>query len=831
MRFLSNPFAFTVLLAGFICLSTCSSLPAQETDFQQYSNTLEFENGFKVNRRYSRVEVFDKEGEAVKMERPSVSHTHVALFPDPSSEDHFLAITTVTSRNTGLALLRYSLKTGKLEELIRTHERLRPSQLRFLQLENGDIVVISNQGVLLQFRDRVHVDRYAIDGFYQSPNKMFRPINGLVAGSKIYFYSMIESGYEGKALRDVIVFEDNQFRKVDLNGAAINSAQRVENKLQFMSDKGFFNIDLETGETKLTIAKLPTLNGEQLQLVNSFAPESGKPIGLFQRPWSQNDFHEIEQFDDGYLIRIGEMVDGQWELTDLGLESSIRKWKQNFCEQSNGRVWLTPTHSGRIIVREPDGKFRRLAAIGDLDGKPLSKISINQNSQLQAWDASVSLIYAKPIEELLSAKPKEYSDWETLRLRTPLIPCGKGNLYAISMERGGALLQIVDGKMNYFKLPPANQYARNGFTYISADTDGNVWLFHEQQSKTAVWEDGRWTVFENKTMNGETLTHKQVAFQDRAQKVKDRSDYQIGFSGYFIVRFAKGAQVVFKNRQNRVAYFDGENWHAPTAGRERGYRYASDPFIFKNLVCYVDRNEVVGMTRGKFLEMENVTDKRPWRTVPMSKTLRRRYSIGTVSWKPESPDYTGSQYPYGQNWHYESDSKTDQLGIALPDRTWTMVQKTDTPLEKFRQSFLIAAQKDLFVFRGKQGANRSNTADRNYYAKRFNPVAINQGKKDLGQFANPTAMIQLPLITNPPNRPAHIRFRINDGEWSLWNDISEPIELPELEEPGQYTLEVHCNFDEDLVITEPLIYTFQFTPDESSTSESGDENSAKSSDG
>ena len=807
--------SLTLLLLSSHAIARAKQDPQESATpsfFSQNGNrSAKLKNGDEVKVvSYGRLEIVRNDGTTEKLARPRTWHQYFAVFPDPNNENSVLALGQVSDRNTGMALHRYDCKTLEHELLIRSHERLRPTQLSFNQLENGNILLISNQGVLMHFRDGKHVDRMALDGFYRDPNKMFRPIQGAVSGNRAIYFSNVAPDYSGKALRDIVVLENGKFKRLDIGNVAIGPGQLIGNQMKFMTQTGMLSVDITTGKVENIDAVDPEVDGKSLVPLKLFATRAGKLIGIFRKPNASSDKKDIEMFSDGYYTQIAELEGSHWKLISMGLDNTIRKWSNQFGEDSEGRCWITSTLTGRVIVRQPDGKYTKIDEVKEIKDFEFSRITFENkeaNSELKehvlfwAFDRPRHMI---AIEELLARQPKTFANWRRIQTRTPFIPDANGVLYAISNKAGGKLLRITDGKFEYLDLPPREKFRNTGFIYITADTDDNFWLFSDQQNRSAVLEDGKWTVFEPT----DTLTSKQVAIEDRLKKLDGRSDYRIGISGFFKIHFGKDRQAVFRNRQKRVAYYDGNKWHSPLEGYESGKEFArNNPFFFKDLICIeMPKQQIFGMTRENFQSLNNESDNRPWKPLSLSADDQQKLLVkNEYQWKPSSfPNGAKRKYQEGRYW-YSDDGTRDRLAIALRNQNWSFLELEGTPLKGLHRIHITGVQGNLFIF----GSDYSASKDQ--FAWLAPNVEINVTSKDLGEIGEPAAPTLAKFATVPSSQKVHLRYRVEDDPWSKWIPGNQPMRIRGIAKPGKHVVQVQFSLDHYLKVIETVDYEFTTT--------------------
>lgn len=803
---------FLFLLAVSIIHGSANHVFSQDSYFGSQFKRLEAPDGVTISIQsygfiYKTIGSTDE-----RMSMPAIYNRYLGVFADPDHENCFLALTQVGTRNNGMGFYRHDIESDTFEELIRTNERLRESSLTFQQLENGNVMLISNQGLLMHFRDGTHVDRFALDGYYQSPNKMFQPIQGVVSGNRAVFYSQLDPEFEGKALRDLVVFdEENGFRAIDLGDIVLGPGDLVGNQLKFMTNEGQLNFDIATLEIEKLAIKFPVVDGIELVPVQTFTNSKGESIGIFRKPHGAAGYQDIELFKDEFYTQIAELEEGEWKLKSVGFDTSTKKWFHRFAEDPQGRCWICGI-DGRVVVRQENGEYVSLKQITELRRKNVAQISFDQGA-IQFLSERNGTIHSSQMEKLLEQATESFPDWEKLRLRTILVADTQGTLYGISAKEGGKFVRIVDGKIEYLALPPRDQFRNSGFVYITTDMDNNVWLFADQQQRTAVFEEGEWTVFAPQELeNGEALTSKQVAFQDRAQSIGDRTDYRIGFYGPLQVNFGRDQQVVFKNRKKRLAYFDGEQWHSPMSGYEYDrYYLTKPPFIYKNLICFENRGgAIMGMTKSAFQKMNQVADKRPWKKVNLSGKMVGELTQDQEFWRPVQPVRPGMEnarkYRSGRNWFVVNDV---ELGIALHDQTWSYLPRRDTPLEQLRRPVLSGVQGNLFIFTDRYNPSGASEPSE-HFAWQATSVNVQQPSKDLGEVNMPGQIVTPEIKTASEGSKIQIRYRVDDDPWSQWQAESD-ILVRGLIDPAEYELEVQVQFDEYLSLARTLKYQFTTT--------------------
>ena len=807
-----NPLVKKSLLF-FAIISTLAVLATQQSHgqattgrFSKSQNSLELANGKSVTiARYQRgIELKSKTESDTLFRQPSTTHRYFGIFHDKQNPNHFLALGQVSYRNTGLALHLYKNQTDSPELLIRIHERLGPSRLSFCQTENGDIFILSQQGVVYCLRDKKHVDRIAFDGFYQEPKKMFAKIQAVASNNRVYFYSFVDPDHEGKALHDVIVYEDSQFKKIDLGGAKLTSIGKLaENELEFVTDQGTLTIDLAKNKVSKSIVLPPVSDGQTLIPVKLFESKKGLKLGIWRMPRGRS-------FKDGYQTQVAEIKADKWVLSGVGVDKKKSDWKNVFGEDEQGRHWISGTKNGRLIVRHPDARYQAIEKVNSLYRQEVKDISFDRSGEITFHFQGKKPLVRLTMSELTNPQPKSFPRWQKLATVTPFIPDQESNHYAITSADGGKLVKVTHGdihtksstRVSQIELPPEEKLARTGL-YLTTDTDGNVWIFADKQNKTAVYENGEWQIFES---TESTITSRHKAFQARGEKIGDRTDYMIGDRRYFHVHFDTGKHILFKNQTGRVAYFDGKNWHSPNDGRET-WRVTKasikNVFFHDNKVWMkVGANKYYSLARKQFGDTRS-RSRRRWQKQPAPDTAKEFKVIQAMNkrknWSPKKPaPVSGRGYPSG---NAQLSFNAKQLSVAIQGQAWSTISLDDSPLAGSPQLRFQDLGGGMFVL--------SNRIDKYLYTP--DKVVVEIPEPNLGIVKEPGDKLKLNFTTQPANQKVHFKYRFANDPWSDWQSPDAPAIIRGIAKKGTYSLDVQFSFDEHLLPAQSV--TYEFTTD------------------
>lgn len=791
-------------LVGFFCLiqltlvsDLLSQTVARDRGFSASAfKEITLADGKKFGFRYSSIVSVD--GAVKDKFRYSIGSIGHGLFNDPKGENSFLSLGQVSYSNHGLALYRVSTDPKvRPELLIRTHERLRPTQLSFQQAPDGNVFVISNQGLLLCLKEGKTVERYAIDGYYQDPTMMFRPIEGVVTDTSVLFYSAIDSDFKGKALRDLIQYKDGKFKKIELGESGLSSVKIVgDNKLTFLRHDGLKSIDIETGEISTKPIEGPTFEGKKLVPAKIFVRKNGEMISLWRMPTTKGSWKK--KFKGEFLNQFAEVESGKWVLKDMGLDSRSRKWTTVFAEDNAGRCWFSGTGNGRLVVRQPDGEYQAVETMRLFDNRLIEKIEFPQDKKDQVnFFLTNGQAYERSIVKMLDRRPRTYPAWVEVKSKTPLIPNASGTLYGISIGKNAKLLKVAGGKVERIELPPSSEWDSSESVYITTDTKDEVWLFSDGQDKVAKFDGSKWKTYGPKKQNGKSWTAKQVALAEQAASIADQtgggnSEYKIGLVGGFRVQFGPDGQVLYLNGIKRIEYFDGENWHAPTKGREVGrVSVYGQPFFEDGCIRFRDYRNKYSMTTNQFKNMKSADGQRPWKLVGPAGSIKKY-------WKPGKLPVSGWRaYRSGNCWLALKDN---EVYIAREGQTWSKFSLFDTPIENATK----------FQVYSNNGTDLIFALDKERFV--YSPPKITISPKlSLGEFDKPGANVVPEFETDPKGLATRLRYRIADDPWTGWQDSNKPIFLRAIANSGKHQVEVQINVDEHLVKSSTVNFEFTTT--------------------
>lgn len=809
-----------ILLISSILFPATSEAQSNSHIFGAPSYTkLKTEDGKRVEIAYAgMLNVFEGESSAkTRMGYSSISVTH-GLFKDPAGGKGFLVLGQVSHDNHGMALYRYANGDSKSvpQLLIRTHERLRKSQLRFHQTNNGDIFVISNQGVLLCFKAGAKsVQRFELDGYFQNPTKMFKEIQGIVSDDgSILFYSAVDSDYEGKALRDLVRYKDGKFQKIELGENGLSSVVIPgREKLTFLLVDGIKTIDIATGKIETKPVMNPTIDGNDLIPAKIFVRKNGEMISLWRFRKTKSNWST--KFPDGFVNRFAELESGRWVLKEVGLDSLNRVWKPAFAEDSAGRCWFSGTGNGRLLVRHPSGDYQVVETKRMFDYNTIRSISFPDEKQV-AFRLNSRSVKTLDVKALLARKPESFSRWLKVESKTPLIPDLNDNLYGIARE-DGRLLKISNGQIESIDLPPLAKWDPKASVYLTTDTRSHVWLFADKQNKVAKYDGQSWTVIDGETRDGVNWTARQVALTEHAKSLDEKqpangqtdqksaqlAQNYVGLVGPFRAQFGPDHQVLFVNAKKRIEYFDGKKWHSPTTGREASrYAILGQPFFEEGHIRFVDyRTECYSIKPERLNELKDVNEKRPWKKISFEESkefTKRREERLITRRNPRTLPMSGKTRPYrsGNCWLVLKDNVAT---IAREDQSWSKLNLVGTPLENGKYFQIYSTLTRSFIF---------NIGKERYV---YSPpqVDVIPENVSLGEIVKPNESVVPLFRTVPENLDVIYRYRLENDPWSDWQKQGDSVLLRAVAKKGKHPLEIQFNLVEYLV--DPIKINYEFT--------------------
>lgn len=785
---------FTFPIGGWQTVEVQAQTPFSSLQAPGYRE-VKLDNGSVISiNHYKGMKWVGAGGKDIKYTRAKgASLRHLALFPGKNAKNSFFSLAQVSDRNTGLALHRFDGPDKEPELLIRIHERLRASELSFLQLENGNIIVVSNQGLLMCLRDAKTVDRLALDGYYQDPNKMFQQIH-FVAGvnNRVLFFSNVSPQFEGKALRRMIVYDSGEFAELD-EEPLVGPFKVLDEKLVSLSQTGFKRLDLATFKISERPILAPIVDGVALEPCNFFETKQGELISTWQKPFRERRTKQ-QMFQNGFYSLLANLRGDEWELSSVGLDSKDVVWKTQFAEDPKGRCWFSGSRNQRIVVRDTDGRFEPVAGINTL------RDFVNRFE----FENGVVRVFHNPthfdefvIDELLGSSEAQGARWVKLRTRTPIVLDGLGNGVAILADEVGKILRVNSQGVSKIEMPQDPLIRQPGNSYVTADTRGNIWLFSDRVDRASVYEDGQWTIYKSGLNEGSNKTARHLALEAQLDKLTRNEPFQIDPNnqrGNRIV-FGPDRQIVYRSSYRKLVYFDGERWHDPGKQSKEPKYVMGNPFFHGDKVCFREtHHDCYGMNRSGFQSMKRSTDVRPWQKIEYESTAEYRSLVKRNSWSPPEPPFGKSRKHTG-GWTSQAKNR---LAVSIDRGPWSVLDLQQTPMEDNRYVVLETTGDGFLAF-------KSNSIRYVYHVPQ---LVVTSKNRQLGDVAKPWARLPIQFDVEPDDVVLKAKYRIGNDPWSNWVDPKKGVILRGLANQGEYSLEVKFGAVNEITSTPVLKYRF-----------------------
>lgn len=748
-----------------------------------------------VELRGNTKRLFDLNNNSVK--------THVTLFRSKKNPNAYLSLAYLDrGRKNGAGIYRYENREHKFV----AHLPTRLKNPTFYQSESGDAFIGCHTGTIYRWDgDQLHNIKVSPELLEPNFKRAYKELEFTsFPGGPVCCYSVADPKYDKHALFDLIVANDDGFKRVSL--AKQDGTPRINgpgcmsnaNTFRMLHYNRWTIVDVTTG--KLTVEKFP-IPGDgknKIKPMKVIALPDGTLISLWRKFYRSVKPNDIDAFDNDRFFRIAEWKKDHWEFAPLGLDRKIAKSHPTAIDAEGG-LWIASSE-GSLVYRSPNGDWREF---GFREGIPSR--SVRKMRRIGGWlclFSGAGHLLRLDISEL-KEQPEQTNDgspenpsWQVHNSQTPM------NGFGIRPFRIQPLLGVSgkitvlgkDGKQTRrIALPDDDDFVfERNRTRIHSDSRGDAWIV--DGDFVARHKDDKWQVItKSETKDGILLNPFEAAAR---QLIKE------GFGpGDFApqIAFGEGKRVAVASEYG-VSFFDGKQWHESVTPNPK-----------TRFIDFFKGNLVLVGTRNIGLRMPDVAWKTPskngnypWETILLRSVDRpmREQADAILKTIP-------IQKPYRYRSVHDSMVAINKSFIAVYQRgLWSVMPNEDSPFKitHLVDGFNIESDGTLVAL------NYSGS-----YTYSILPAAsftVEQGPEKLDVIEDPDQPIKATWKSSiKPENEVH-RFRVDGGPWSEWLDSDQSM-VPGMLIGKEHTLEIELGSRRRVIRAPPLKYEFTISYDRS----------------
>lgn len=516
-------------------------------------------------------------------------------------------------------------------------------------------------------------------------------------------------------------------------------------------------------------------------------------------------------FEHGGTLQIVELKEGQWKKIPHRLDPDGWSYKDEdprpMLEDSQGNFWSVNNGKG-LIKRDKKGNW---TTFDSKHGIPFTHACnlIHHDDKLWVIYNHSRLVVLNPHGFRNQLKPKNEPYIALKNLLCEPVTSSSGICYFLEKidqgeDREARLISLrADGEERIIPHPEKDSlssFRLINTKWMALDSEERLWVFnHNHTIKT--WKDGAWTSYSS------TLPYWQqerlrleIAFQSKADK---GPEYRIGSPrNPFYPIFSGDGRVVFRNKYDRVSYFDGEKWYSPESGKEvPGMELTGHPFFHDG--------DVITSIGGEFYRMRSDT----WPDNPSHAHIRKweKFPYATPPYtipkeKTRLKDLPATPYPDKHPvWHVAAEDDYwvgfEGMTIFFRNGRWFKVPG-GTPLESSGRIHRVVKSASGHIFLQHDHEKHTYTV---LFIKTVDAIQL---REDLGIFDTPDVTLKPEFESEEDMTGMLQKFKLNNGSWSELLPVGT-IHIEDLNEPDTHQLQVRL-VSEGLYRESPIL-TYRFT--------------------
>ncbi len=216
---------------------------------------------------------------------------------------------------------------------------------------------------------------------------------------------------------------------------------------------------------------------------------------------------------------------------------------------SNGGAWFLPRESGEVVLADSSKGFP-LPRVDRIFRLPSGRILL-----IQFERGSFTVADDKLITPILAAQTDTKPDFETFRLRHPIIQAG-GSFWGVRLSHPRSLSEWNGLDWALYPFPASFTPAENRYD-LSEDSLGRLWFIPELGNRTEGSNEAT-AIFHSNKRSWVSYPSFKTALESEI-----KSNHELSFPGFEFPQRPRTnlkGQVVFRDRFWQVYYFDGAKW-------------------------------------------------------------------------------------------------------------------------------------------------------------------------------------------------------------------------------------------------------------------------------
>ena len=733
------------------------------------------------------------------------------LFFDPADEAGYYAAAMLgANKLQGFAV--YHFTAGKLETVLETKQRTNPAS--YFQSAKGEIFVASRRGfIYLIAGEKVTTHKLSESGNDFREYGLFREMHFAEStDGTVCLYSLTVENERKNQLRNVLVARGGNWTEIDLRGHITGPACFLDDKHLFMvTGKECLTINVETAEIQIDQIDVPKISGQELKPEFLMRLADGTLLGLWRQFYHSEWSYDVGNFADGKFYQFAALKADHWELLGIGKDRQLYMPPLHVHDQVGG-TWFSRGEGG-LLYRSAKGTWREFDFREGIYSGQIERLVLDANGQIWSFDNRRQLAQSFDPDALLASETHRESAWSIIHSRTRLTTDRHGYASLLSLEHGGEIHAFRDQQIEKIPLPPASDFTCSGTLQLSQDRFDNYWLFAEgQRDQTTVRRNGQWKVYNVdrpqsiESQNPDGPSSKEIAFVD-ALSFSREPGFHIGNDlDKYRVAFGPDNQIAYRNAQQRISYYDGQQWNSPRSGREVDQLRAIHHPLFRegDVVLPLFGKNAIQMRREDWNQSNSHDDRRPWQRIELVEMPKQRLWIASMHAKKHDPP------PIKQDWWYTTADGLWFAGnrseLAFRDQTgiWRVMPLAKSPL--YGNPELEGIYVDPV---GRWFLELKTSWIFKYAVFAPEAVPVRQTATSLGAVLTPFQTVIAEWNSDLPINDLITRCRVDDGKWSNWIPASEPIAIAAVRTTGRHKLDLQVASTKEFLTAASLKYEFE----------------------
>lgn len=725
--------------------------------------------------------------------------THLEFFRAPENPKAYLSVAYMdAARKYGLGIYRYE---GNEHKFV-AHIKGQVKDPSFFQAPGGDAFIGCRTGTIYRWDGRKLLSVQASQELLEPDSqRFFRRIDFATApNGPVCCYSIADPRYHKRALYDLLVSDKDGWRRISL--AKKDGTRRRTgpgcmpdaNTFRMLNYNHWTKVDLLTGSVTEEKFPIPRKGNEKVSPTDVIALPDGTLLSLWRKLYRSPRPNDIDAFENDRYYRIVEWKKDHWEIAPIGLDRQIAKSHPSVVDADGG--WWVMSAEDCLVYRSPEGTYRQfdyrhgipplVAKRMRLTGKWLWVFG--ESGELNRFDTA-------RLKQLPNDGVEAPGRLRVYDAQQPMAGFGVPPFHVPPLLGVSGKFIVLDSdgtEKSRIDPPDPSQFnLEHGAYQLHRDSRDNVWVT-QGSDRLARHRDGKWEVItEFVDEDGE----KWNCLEQTARKLIEE-----GFGeGDYAPQMAFGSDGrVAVVSDNRVAHFDGKEWHKTTTPDSiaRGITFFNDKIV---VIRNADNGFRLDRSTNQWQRTNLISNRAQALLAPPKPPIEKPYAFISTNGKALAIGDTQ---------------------IAIYQRgMWSVTPNMSWPLALVAKYANRNHGRSTWSLRGLAIAEDGTIVALvrvkplyTYLILPPVPFTVEQGPRQLGVIENPEQILNATWKSSLAANDEVYRFRIDQGPWSGWTD-KKPIK-PGFLLAKEHQLEVELGSRIGVVRVAPMKYSFELGYDD-----------------